>query len=159
MNSNSSSNSSNLRLPEQNSVFLVGRLTRDAEVRFTAKSQAVCSFDIAVNRRYCDKATNEWKDDVSFITIVSWGPAAERCGERGKKGAPVHVTGRLKSRTWETKDGQKRSTLEVVSSRVQFLAKTAGTSETAGDDAADAADAAEGVTAAVSAKVEEEIPF
>jgi single-strand DNA-binding protein len=148
---------STLRLPEQNSVFLVGRLTRDAEVRFTAKSQAVCSFDIAVNRRYKDPSSNEWKDDVSYVTIVSWGPAAERCGERGKKGVPVHVTGRLKSRTWETKDGQKRSTLEVVSSRVQFLTKSTDTADTSAEDAAETPDAAE--TVAVAAKSEEEIPF
>ncbi len=118
-----------LRLPELNSVMLTGRLTRDAELRFTPKGQSVTSFDIAVNRRYRDQAANEWKDDVSFVTIVVWGPAAERCSERGKKGAPVQVTGRLKSRSWETKDGQKRSTLEVISSRVQFLAST---TETAG---------------------------
>ena len=61
----------NLRLPEQNSITLVGRLTRDPEVRFTAKGDAVCSFDLAVNRRY-KSVSGEWKDDTTFIGIVVW---------------------------------------------------------------------------------------
>jgi single-strand DNA-binding protein len=113
-----------LRLPEQNSVILVGRLTRDPEVRFTAKGQAVCRFDIAVNRRYKD-TTGNWQDDTSFIPVVVWGESASRCGERLKKGLPVHVEGRLQSRAWETKEGQKRTTLEVIARRVQFLSKAA----------------------------------
>ncbi|MFH1379238.1 MAG: single-stranded DNA-binding protein [bacterium] len=113
----------NLRLPEQNSVMLTGRLTRNAELRFTTKGNPVCSFDIAVNRRYLDMVSNEWKDDVSFIPIVVWGKAAERSNERGKKGTAVHVAGRLKSRSWETREGQKRTSIEVIANRVQFLSK------------------------------------
>jgi single-strand DNA-binding protein len=152
---------SNLRLPEQNNVVLVGRLTRDAELRFTSKSQPVCSFDIAVNRRYKDTASNEWKDDVSYIPIVTWGPAAERCNERGKKGAPVHITGRLKSRSWETKDGQKRSTLEVIATRVQFLMKMEGAAggEDSADDAVASGVHAVEVGASAKAGQDEEIPF
>ncbi|MBN1824112.1 MAG: single-stranded DNA-binding protein [Endomicrobiales bacterium] len=114
----------NLRLPEQNSVTIVGRLTRDPDVRFTAKGQAVCRFDLAVNRRYKDNSGN-WQDDTSFVPVVVWGDAASRCGERLKKGLPAHVEGRLQSRAWETKDGQKRTTLEVIARRVQFLSKVA----------------------------------
>ena len=117
-------NQTNLRLPEQNSVTIVGRLTRDPEVRFTAKGQAVCRIDIAVNRRYKDSSSGEWKDDTSFIPVVVWGESANRCGERLKKGQPVHIEGRLQSRAWETKEGQKRNSLEVVARRVQFLSKT-----------------------------------
>jgi single-strand DNA-binding protein len=118
-----------IRLPEQNSVTLVGRLTRDPEVRFTGKGQSMCRFDLAVNRRYKDSSGN-WQDDASFIPVVVWGDAATRCGERLKKGFPVHVEGRLQSRAWETKEGQKRTTLEVVARRVQFLSKvTEGTHE------------------------------
>jgi len=114
----------NLRLPEQNSVTLVGRLTRDPEVRYTTKGQAACRFDLAVNRRYKD-ATGTWQDDTSFIPVIVWGEAAARCGERLKKGLPVHVEGRLQSRAWETKEGQKRTSIEVVARRVQFLSKAA----------------------------------
>jgi single-strand DNA-binding protein len=110
-----------LRLPEQNNVILVGRLVRDPELRRTSTGKAVCSFDIAISRRYKDQTTGEWKDaDPTFVPIIVWGDQAERCGDRLKKGAPVHVEGRLQTNKWE-QDGQKRSRLEVIASRVQFL--------------------------------------
>lgn len=140
---------SNLRLPEQNNVILVGRLTRDPDAGSTTKGQAMCRFDIAVNRRYKDNAGN-WQDDVSFIPVVVWGDPARRCGERLKKGTPVHVEGRLKSRAWETKEGQKRTTLEVIARRVQFLAK-AETGPGADIDAPESSEA--------SAGSDEEVPF
>ncbi|OGS18684.1 MAG: hypothetical protein A2219_02170 [Elusimicrobia bacterium RIFOXYA2_FULL_50_26] len=144
-------NTVNLRLPEQNTVALVGRLTRDAELRYTGKGQAMCRFDIAVNRRYKDTA-GAWQDDVSYIPVVVWGDAATRCGERLKKGSPVHVEGRLQSRQWETKEGQKRTSIEVVARRVQFLARV--TQE------GDAESPEGGTPAAPSTNTEEEeIPF
>jgi single-strand DNA-binding protein len=111
-----------LRLPEQNSVMMVGRLTRDPELRRTSTGKAVCSFDIAMSRRMKDAATGEWKDaDPTFVPVIVWGEQAERCGERLKKGVPVHVEGRLQTNKWEGQDGQKRSRLEVIAQRVQFL--------------------------------------
>lgn len=111
-----------LRLPEQNNVMLVGRLTRDPDLRRTGTGKAVCSFDIAIGRRFKDQATGEWKDaDPTFVPIIVWGDQAERCGERLKKGVPVHVEGRLQTNKWEGSDGAKRSRLEVIASRVQFL--------------------------------------
>jgi single-strand DNA-binding protein len=108
-------------LPEQNNVILVGRLVRDPELRRTSTGKAVCSFDIAISRRYKDQASGEWKDaDPTYVPIIVWGDQAERCGDRLKKGAPVHVEGRLQTNKWE-QDGQKRSRLEVIASRVQFL--------------------------------------
>ncbi len=110
------------RLPEQNSVIMVGRLTRDPELRRTDTGKAVCSFDIAISRRMKDPVTGEWKDaDPTFVPIIVWDNLAERCGERLKKGLPVHVEGRLRTNKWEGNDGIKRSRLEVVASRVQFL--------------------------------------
>ena len=114
-----------IRLPQLNTVQLVGRLTRDPELRFTTAGAPVCRFDLAVNRRYKDK-TGEWRDDTSFIPVVVWREAGQRCGERLKKGSPVFVEGRIKSKNWETKDGQKRSGLEVDCLRVQFLEKAEG---------------------------------
>ena len=67
-----------VRLPEQNQVLISGRLTRDPNVAFTQKGQAVCRFDVAVNRRYLDQATNEWKDDVVYVPVVVWGQGAEQ---------------------------------------------------------------------------------
>jgi single-strand DNA-binding protein len=111
-----------LRLPEQNIVIMVGRLTRDPELRRTNTGKAVCSFDIAISRRMKDSVTGEWKDtDPTFVPIIVWDSLAERCCERLKKGFPVHVEGRLRINKWERSDGIKRSRLEVVASRVQFL--------------------------------------
>ncbi len=113
-----------LRLLQMNDVRLVGRLTRDPEVRYTAKGQAVARIDLAVNRRFKD-GTGEWRDDTTFVPITVWRDAAERCRERLKKGSPLYVEGRLRSTNWETKDGQKRSGMEVEAYRLQFLAKMA----------------------------------
>lgn len=111
-----------LRLPEQNQVLLVGRLTRDPELRFTQKGTAVCGFDIAVNRRFKDAASGEWKDDTTFVPVTVWGQTAERCKERLKKGSPVHVEGRLSMDEYTDKQGNKRKNLRVISNRLQILA-------------------------------------
>ena len=97
----------NLRLHQLNDVKLVGRLTRDPELRYTPKGQAVCRLRLAVSRRYKDKATQEWKEEASFIPVVVWREAAERCGERLKKGSPVYVEGRLRSRDGRPKTASK----------------------------------------------------
>ncbi len=111
-----------IRLPEQNLVLLAGRLTRDPNVAFTQKGQAVCRFDIAVNRRYMDNTTNEWKDDVVFVPVVVWGPTAERCKDRVKKGTPVYVEGRLTSSEYTDKTtGQTRRSMQVTARRIQIL--------------------------------------
>ena len=152
---------STLRLHQLNDVKLVGRLTRDPELRFTAKGLAVCRFDIAVNRRYKD-VTGEWKDDTSFVPVVVWKETAQRCADRLKKGSPVYVEGRLKSRNWETKDGQKRTSLEVNALRVQFLAKVEGEpdhDETAGEPVAAAVPAPGNGSPAAEEAADDDIPF
>ena len=103
-----------------NKVFLMGNLTRDPELRYIPSGTAVANFTVAVNRPYKDTA-GEKKEEVSFIRVVVWGKMAEVCGEYLTKGRPVMVEGRLKSRTWEGQDGQKRSALDVVAVNVQFL--------------------------------------
>ena len=103
-----------------NKVFLMGNLTRDPELRYVPSGTAVANFTVAVNRQYKDSA-GEKKEDVSFVRVVIWGKMAEVCGEYLSKGRPVLVEGRLKSRTWEGQDGQKRSTMEVMATNVQFL--------------------------------------
>ncbi len=113
--------SAGIRLPEMNLVLLNGRLTRDPELFFTSGGAAKCSFSIAVNRRVKDAKTSEWKDDTLFMPVVVWREQAERCKEKLKKGSPVHVEGRLAGREYEDKSGQKRSVLEVIATRVQFL--------------------------------------
>jgi len=117
-------NQLNYQIPQQNSVILVGRLTRDPELKRTTTAKSVCRFDIAMSRRFKDQVTGEWKDsDPTFVPIIVWGEQAERCAERLKKGIPVYVEGRLQTNSWQSTDGSKRSRLEVVASRIQFLVK------------------------------------
>ena len=109
-----------LRLPTLNRVTLVGRLTRDPELRYIPSGAAVLSFSIAVNRRY-KAQSGEWKDDTTFVDVVAWQALAERLNETLKKGSPVFVDGSLTSRSWETPEGQKRSKIEVRAMSVQPL--------------------------------------
>lgn len=118
-----------IKLHSLNDVKLVGRLTRDPDIRYTGQGTAVCHFRLAVSRRFRDRMSNEWREEVAFVPCIVWRDSAERCGQRLKKGSPAFVEGRLKSREWQTKEGQKRSELEVEVSRIQFL-------ESMGDDAA-----------------------
>lgn len=112
-----------VRLPEQNQVMLTGRLTRDPELMSTQSGVAKCWFSVAVNRRFQDKASGEWKDDTSYVPVVVWREAAQRCKEKLKKGSPVHIEGRLRSRKFEDKaSGSQRTVLEIEARRVQFLA-------------------------------------
>lgn len=103
-----------------NKVFLIGNLTRDPELRYIPSGSAVATFTVAVNRVFNTQA-GEKKEQTSFLRIVVWGRRAEVCGEYLSKGSPVFVEGRLQSRDWETQDGQKRNTVEVVADNIQFL--------------------------------------
>jgi single-strand DNA-binding protein len=105
-----------------NKVILLGNLTKDPELRYTPSGASVCSFDIAVNRSYSNQA-GERKEEVCYVTIVTWGKQAETCSQYLHKGRPVLVEGRLTQRSWETPEGQRRSKHEVVAERVQFLGK------------------------------------
>ena len=114
----------NLRIPEMNKTIIVGRITRDLELRYTPSNLAVTTMSVAVNRNFKDTQTGEWKESTSFVPVVVWGKQAELANERLKKGSAVYVEGRLQSRNWETKQGEKRSTLEVICERIQFLTKS-----------------------------------
>lgn len=103
-----------------NKVFLIGNLTRDPELRYIPSGSAVATFTIGVNRVW-KTPTGEKKEQATFIRIVVWGRRAEVCGEYLTKGSPVFVEGRLQSRDWQTQDGQKRNTVEVVADNVQFM--------------------------------------
>lgn len=103
-----------------NKVLLIGNLTRDPELRYIPSGSAVATFTIGVNRVYTTPA-GEKKEQASFIRIVVWGRRAEVCGEYLSKGSPVFVEGRMQSRDWQTQDGQKRNTVEVVADNIQFL--------------------------------------
>lgn len=140
-----------LRLPEQNTVLLTGRLTRDPELKYTASGTAMCRFGLAVNRRYKDPKSGEWKDDTTFVNCVIWREAGERVGKGVKKGAPVHVEGRLRSYDYQDKDGNKRSGVEVEARRVQILEKSSSSAGRPGG-------ASEEPEAAAGSDIEE-VPF
>ena len=141
-----------IRLPEQNYVTLVGRLTRDPDLRYTPKGDAVCSFGLAINRSF-KNSSGEWQKETSFVPIVVWRDTAVRCNERLKKGFPVYVHGRLKSRSWEDKEGKKRSIIEVQAQRVQFLQLSDSDGEVSTEKEE------ESVVEAADTTGEEEIPF
>jgi single-strand DNA-binding protein len=95
-------------------VTVVGNLTNDPELRFTANGAAVASFTVASNSRYLDRTTNEWKDsDPVFMRCSVWRQYAEHVAESLTKGTRVIVTGRLKQRSYETREGEKRNVMEL----------------------------------------------
>lgn len=99
-----------------NRIQLMGRLTRDPEVRYTQTGKAVASFSLAV-RRYTGPSSQN-REEVDFIDVVAWGVLAESCGNTLQKGQLVMVDGRLQIRSYETQDGQKRRVAEVVANSV-----------------------------------------
>lgn len=98
-------------------ITIVGNLVRDPELRFTPSGQANAKFGVAVNRRWQNKQTNEWEEQVSFFDVVCWRELAENVSESLTKGSRVVVTGRLEQRSWE-QDGQKRYAVEIVADEV-----------------------------------------
>lgn len=103
-----------------NRVILAGNLTKDPELRHIPNGQPVLHFTVAVNRNFITQ-TGEKKEEVSFIPIVVWGKQAESCNKYLSKGSPVLLEGRIQQRSWVTTSGEKRSILEVIADRVQFL--------------------------------------
>lgn len=103
-----------------NKVLLMGNLTRDPELRYTPGGAAVANLGLATNRVYKDK-NGEKKEETCFLRVVVWGRQAETCGQYLTKGSSLFVEGRLQSRSWETEDKQKRTSLEVVAQNIQFL--------------------------------------
>ena len=94
-------------------AIITGNLTRDPELRTTPSGSSVCSFSVAVNRVYKD-TSGEQKEDVSFIDCSAWGKLGEMISQYAKKGSGVLVSGRLSQRSFEGKDGIKRSRTEIV---------------------------------------------
>ena len=101
-----------------NTVTLVGNVTRDPELRFTNTGQANVTFGLAVNRRWQNRQTQEWEEATSFFDIVCWREMAENVSESITRGARVMVAGRLEQRSWETQEGERRSKVEVVADEI-----------------------------------------
>src|SRR5829696_8403213 len=95
-----------------NTVTLVGNVTRDPELRYTTGGRGVASFGMAVNRRY--QVNGEWQEQTSFFNVVAWGTLGENAAACVTKGTRLVVFGRLEQRSWETQDGEKRTVVEVI---------------------------------------------
>lgn len=100
------------------SITLIGNCTRDPELRFTSSGQAVASFGIAVNRRWQNRQTQEWEEEVTFFDVTCWQQMAENVAESVSKGNRIIVTGRINQREWETNEGEKRTKYEVTADEV-----------------------------------------
>jgi single-strand DNA-binding protein len=103
-----------------NKVLLMGNLTRDPQLRYTPNQQAVCDIGLAINRKW-KAADGTMKEDVCFVDCTAWGRTAETIQKYMTKGQPLFVEGRLNYRSWDGPDGKKRSKLDVVIERFQFL--------------------------------------
>lgn len=107
-----------------NKVILVGHLGRDAETRYTPAGVAVSQFTLATNRRWKDNQTGEWKDETDWHRIVLW--RNENLVQYLTKGKQVYIEGSLRTRNWDDKEGQKRSTTEVVVDEIILLSGQGG---------------------------------
>ena len=149
-----------------NKVMLIGRLTRDPEMRYTPSGSPVTSFSLATNR-YGQGTDGEKKEYTDYHNVVVWNIGkrnlAEIAGQYLHKGSLVYVEGRLQTRSWEGQDGQKRRVTEIIANDVQFLEpRGAGSGATAGAPARSAAPAHEDIPAPDDAPRDvdpDEIPF
>ena len=104
-----------------NSVVLIGRLTRNVELKYTINGQAICKFTVAVNRSRKDG--DRWVDEANFFDVVLWGKQAEALSQYLVKGKQICVQGELKQERWE-KDGRNYSKVEIIANTIQLLGDT-----------------------------------
>lgn len=103
-------------MPEATNVTAVGNLTRDPDLRFTNTGRAIANFGIACNRRY--QVNGEWQEETSFFNVSAWATLGENAAASLHKGDRVYVTGRLQQREYETKEGEKRSVVEITAEEI-----------------------------------------
>jgi single-strand DNA-binding protein len=104
-----------------NKVILLGNLGRDPELRYTPSGQPVANFTVATNESWTKKDGSGREERTEWHRIVAWGRTAELCAQYLAKGRTVYIEGRLQTREWENKEGQKQRTTEIVANTVQFI--------------------------------------
>jgi single-strand DNA-binding protein len=104
-----------------NRVVLTGNLTADPELRSLPSGTSVCKLRVASNTRRKDGASGEWVDKPNFFDVTVWGAQGENCARYLSKGRPVAIDGRLEWREWETQEGAKRQSIDIIAESVQFL--------------------------------------
>ena len=135
-------------MSDLNEVVLSGRLTRDAELRYTPNGTAVTDIIVASNRIW--SKDSEKQEEATFVDVTIWGKQAESLAKYMTKGRHVMLTGRLKLNKWETEDGDKRSKLTVTAEKVNL---------TPGGNSGGSSDSSEASTPKKKSQVEEEVPF
>ncbi len=142
-----------------NKVILVGRLGRDPESRFTASGQAVCNFSLATDRSFKDR-NGQTQKQTEWHKIVVWSKLAEICQKYLKKGSQIFIEGRIQSRQWDDKDGNKRTSFEIVANEMRMLGSRgeAAAPPHSGDEAESQHPPAEDAEAG-HAVSDEDIPF
>lgn len=138
-----------------NKAFLLGRLTADPQLRNTQGGQAVATFSIATNRVWFDKQ-GQRHDDAQFHNVVVWGRQAEVANQFLKKGSIALVEGRIQTRSWQDKQGQTRTTTEIISERIQLGPRASGDASSGAAsrrEATDTSNVKEGVD-----EIKEELP-
>ncbi len=137
-----------------NKVFLIGRLTRDPEIRFLPSGSQVTTFSIAVNRPYKTKDSNEWKEETYFFDVEAFGYLAERIGKQLSKGTQVLVEGQLRQDRWENSAGEKRSKIKIFAEKVNILtAVSQGQQQKMKEEALDVPEDIEDISS------DEDVPF
>ena len=139
-----------------NKAILIGRLGADPEVRYTPSGVAVANFNIATSEEWKDKDTGEKKERTEWHRIVVWSKLGELCGEYLSKGRQVYVEGRIQTRSWDDRDGNKRYTTEIIATDVQFLG---GRDAGAESKAAGGAAASDLASSPIQAPEDDDIPF
>ncbi|MDG2334663.1 MAG: single-stranded DNA-binding protein [Myxococcota bacterium] len=140
-----------------NKVILIGNLGRDPELRYTQSGQPVATFSIATSENWTDKTSGEKVEKTEWHRIVVWGRTAELCSQYLAKGRTAYIEGRLQTRDWEDKEGQKRSTTEINAQTVQFLGGPR--SQSAGGAPAPAAEAGDSRSLGGPPAAGDDVPF
>ncbi|MBN1572452.1 MAG: single-stranded DNA-binding protein [Deltaproteobacteria bacterium] len=112
-----------------NKAILVGNLGSDPEVRYTPSGRPVATFSIATNEKWTDKNTGEKQERTEWHRIVAWGRLGEICGEYLSKGKQIYIEGRIQTRSWEDRDGNRRYTTEIVAQTMQMLGRRGETGD------------------------------
>ncbi len=142
-------------MPNFNRVLLMGRLTRDPDLRYTKDGTAVCKFGLAVNRTF--GTGDQRKEKSTFVDVTMWQRKAEVVAEYFKKGSPIFIEGRLELDQWESENKEKRSKLYVVAENFEFMER--GSKSAVAQDDAPAGAVETGGEADLPAPKEDDIPF
>lgn len=143
-----------------NKVILMGNLTRDPQLTYTQSNMAICKFGLAVNRRFKDSQSNEWKEEPTFIDVTIFGQRAEAFQRYHTKGKPAFIEGSLRLDTWEDKNGGgKRSKLYVVANNWEFVGGGRGGETPPRDDASGSDAGYEPRTTGYQEQTAEDTPF